>query len=132
MEQQQTTIDSINGLSEIAEYMQDEELNTALTFIAKVIIKPDIPINVVTIEIVRLQAIAAKMAFKATWMANVDKSDRGKKNLYYTAAEAINNLVSALKYIARQCILEGYREEPNNDKKFTTADNDKDLSLIHI
>jgi predicted S18 family serine protease len=101
MEQQQTTIDSINGLSEIAEYMQDEELNTALTFIAKVIIKPDIPINVVTVEIVRLQAIAAKMAFKATWMANVDKSDRGKKNLYYTATEAINNLVSALKYIAR-------------------------------
>jgi predicted S18 family serine protease len=101
MEQQQTTIDSINGLAEIADYMNDEELNTALTFIAKVILKPDIPLNVVTVEIVRLQAIAAKMAFKATWMANVDKSDRGKKNLYYTAAETINNLVSALKYIAR-------------------------------
>ena len=101
MEQQQTTIDSINGLSEIAEYMQDEELNTALTFIAKVIIKPDIPINVVTIEIVRLQAIAAKMAFKATWMANVDKSDRAKKNIYFTAAQSINDLVSALKYIMR-------------------------------
>jgi hypothetical protein len=97
----QTTIDSINGLAEIAEYMNDEELNTALTFIAKVILKPDIPLNIVTVEIVRLQAIAAKMAFKATWMANVDKSDRGKKNLYYTASEAINNLVSALKYIAR-------------------------------
>lgn len=98
---EQTTIESINGLSEIAEYMDDEELNTALTFIAKVILKPDIPLNIVTVEIVRLQAIAAKMAFKATWMANVDKSDRGKKNLYYTAAESINNLVSALKYIAR-------------------------------
>ena len=81
--------------------MKDEELNTALTFIAKIILKPDIPLNVVTVEIVRLQAIAAKMAFRATWMANVDKSDRGKKNLYYTAAESINNLVSALKYIAR-------------------------------
>jgi len=101
MEQQQTTIDSINGLAEIADYMNDEELNTALTFIAKVILKPDIPLNVVTVEIVRLQAIAAKMAFRATWLANVDKSDRGKKNLYYTAAESINNLVSALKYIAR-------------------------------
>jgi predicted S18 family serine protease len=101
MEQQQTTIESINGLAEIADYMNDEELNTALTFIAKVILKPDIPLNVVTVEIVRLQAIAAKMAFRATWMANVDKSDRGKKNLYYTAAETINNLVSALKYIAR-------------------------------
>jgi predicted S18 family serine protease len=101
MEQQQTTIEMINGLSEIADYMQDEELTTALTFIAKVIIKPDIPLNVATVEIVRLQAIAAKMSFKATWMANVDKSDRAKKNIYFTAAQSINDLVSALKYIMR-------------------------------
>ena len=101
MQSEVTTIDMVNGLAEIADYMEDEELTTALTFIAKIIIKPDIPLNVATVEIVRLQAIAAKMAFKATWMANVDKSDRGKKNLYYTAAESINNLVSALKYITR-------------------------------
>jgi predicted S18 family serine protease len=101
MQNEVTTIDMVNGLAEIADYMDDEELTTALTFIAKIIVKPDIPLNVATVEIVRLQAIAAKMAFKATWMANVDKSDRGKKNLYYTAAESINNLVSALKYITR-------------------------------
>ncbi len=101
MQNEVTTIDMVNGLSEIADYMEDEELTTALTFIAKIIIKPDIPLHVAHIEIVRLQAIAAKMAFKATWMANVDKSDRGKKNLYYTAAESLNNLVSALKYITR-------------------------------
>jgi hypothetical protein len=96
-----TTIEMINGLAEIADYMNDEELTTALTFIAKVIVKPDVPLNVATVEIVRLQAIAAKMSLKATWMANVDKGDRAKKNLYYTAAESINNLVSALKYITR-------------------------------
>jgi predicted S18 family serine protease len=101
MEQNNPTLEMINGLTEIADYMEDQELTTALTFIAKLIIKPDIPMNVATVEIVRLQAIAAKMAFKATWMANVDKSDRGKKNIYYTAAESINNLVSALKYITR-------------------------------
>jgi predicted S18 family serine protease len=101
MEQQQTTIEMVNGLSEIADYMQDEELTTALTFIAKIIIKPDIPLNVATVEIVRLQAIAAKMSFKATWMANVDKNDRAKKNIYFTAADSINSLVSALKYIIR-------------------------------
>jgi len=95
------TIEQINGLTEIAEYMDDDELTTALTFIAKLILKPDIPLNVATVEIVRLQAIAAKMSFRATWMANVDKGDRGKKNIYYTAAEAINNLVSALKYTIR-------------------------------
>jgi len=99
MGQQKTTIDMVNGLSEIADYMQDEELTTALTMIAKIIVKPDVPIQVASLEIVRLQAIAAKMSFKATWMANVDKSDRAKKNIYFTAAQAINDLVSALKYI---------------------------------
>jgi len=101
MEQNNTTFEMVNGLTEIADYMKDEELTAALTFIAKLIIKPDIPMNVATLEIVRLQAIAAKMAFRATWMANVDKSDRGKKNIYYTAAESINSLVSALKYIIK-------------------------------
>ena len=100
-ETQKTTIDSINGLTEIADFMNDEELTTALTFIAKVILKPDIPMNVVTVEIVRLQAIAAKMSFKATWMANVDKGDRAKKNIYFTAASAIHELVAALKYTTR-------------------------------
>ncbi len=80
-EQSKTTLDMINGLSEISDYMNDEELTTALTMIAKLIIKPDIPPHVASLEIVRLQAIAAKMSFKATWMTNVDKSDRGKKNI---------------------------------------------------
>jgi hypothetical protein len=101
MEQQQTTLEMINGLAEIADYMNDEELTQALLFVAKLIVKPDIPLQVATVEIVRLQAIATKMSFKATWMANVDKTDRAKKNLYYTAAESINSLVSALKYAAR-------------------------------
>lgn len=99
--QNKTTIDMVNGLSEISDYMNDEELTEALTFIAKLIIKPDIPMNVATVEIVRLQAIAAKMAFKATWMVNVDKGNREKKNIYFTAHEAISDLVSALKYIVR-------------------------------
>jgi hypothetical protein len=96
-----TTLEMINGLAEIAEFMEDEELTTALTMIAKLIIKPDIPAPVASIEIVRLQAIAAKLSLKATWMANVDKNNRAKKNIYYTAAEAVNGLVSALKYIMR-------------------------------
>jgi hypothetical protein len=96
-----TTLDMVNGLEEIADFMQDEELSIALTTIAKLIIKPDIPLQVATIEIVRLQAIAAKMAFKATWMVNVEKGNREKKNIYFTAHDAITDLVSALKYIVR-------------------------------
>ena len=96
-----TTIDMINGLSEIAEFMDDEDLTQALTMVAKLILNPGIPINVATLEIVRLQAIATKMSFKATWMANVDKGYRAKKNIYFTAASSINDLVAALKYITR-------------------------------
>jgi hypothetical protein len=101
MQQDKTTIDMVNGLAEIADFMNDEELTQALTVIAKLIIKPDIPINVATLEIVRLQAIAAKMAFRATWMVNVEKGNREKKNIYFTAHEAITDLVAALKYIVR-------------------------------
>lgn len=80
-----TTIEMVNGLAEIADFMQDEELTSALTTIAKLIVRPDIPLNVATVEIVRLQAIAAKMAFRATWMVNVEKGNREKKNIYFTA-----------------------------------------------
>jgi hypothetical protein len=96
-----TTLEEVNGLYEISEYMGDKELTSALEFIAKVIMKPDIPINVVTVELVRLQAIAAKMGLKATWMANVDKSDRAKKNLYYTASAEIDKLCQSLKYLIK-------------------------------
>lgn len=96
-----TTLEMVNGLAEIADFMEDEELTQALTFIAKLIFKPEIPAQVATIEIVRLQAIAAKMAFKATWMVNVDKGNREKKNIYFTAHDAITDLVSALKYMVK-------------------------------
>jgi hypothetical protein len=101
IKQEKTTLEMVNGLSEIAEFMKDEELTVALTFIAKLIFKPEIPTQLATIEIVRLQAIAAKMAFRATWLVNVDKGNREKKNIYFTAHEAITDLVSALKYMVK-------------------------------
>ena len=101
MVEKKHTLEMVNGLAEINEYMEDDELEHALVMISKLILKPDIPLQVATMEIVRLQAIAAKMSFKATWMANVDKGDRPKKNIYFTAASAINDLVAALKYITR-------------------------------
>lgn len=94
-------LEQINDLYEIAEYMNDPELRKALEFIAKVILKPDIPIEVVALEIVKLQAIAAKCAMRATYMANVDKSDRPRKNMYFTASAEIDKIVSALKYLIR-------------------------------
>lgn len=81
--------------------MEDDELMHALVMISKLVMKPDVPLNAATVEIVRLQAIAAKMAFRATWMANVDKTDRAKKNMYYTASAEIDKLVNSLKFLIR-------------------------------
>jgi hypothetical protein len=96
-----TTLEQINDLYEISEYMQDPELTVALESIAKLITRPDAVMNVATVELVRLQAIAAKMAFKATWMTNVDKSSREKKNIYYTAAAEIDKVCQSLKYLTK-------------------------------
>ena len=92
-----TCLEQINDLWEISEFMEDEELTVALEFVAKVMLNPEVPMNVVTVEIVRLQAIAAKMAMRATWMANVDKSNRAKKNMYYTVSSELDKLANALK-----------------------------------
>ncbi len=94
-------LNQIDDLYKIAEYMDDKELQDALEFVAKVILKPDIPIEVVSRELVKLQAIGAKCAMKATYMANVDKSDRPRKNLYYTASAEIDKIVSSLKYLLK-------------------------------
>lgn len=96
-----TTLEQINSLYEIAEYMDDPELTAALEFIAKVIFKPDIPVQVAIPELVRLQAIQMKLSLRATWLANVDKSDRAKKNLYYTAAESLQQFCQTLKYVVK-------------------------------
>jgi hypothetical protein len=41
------------------------------------------------------------MALRATWLTNVDKSQREKKNIYYTASDQIDKLCSSLKYLTK-------------------------------
>lgn len=98
------TIDLLNEVSkfnEISEYMQDDELTEALTLVAKLILHPDITPQKAPALILRLQAFSTKFAMLAAYYANVRKDDRQKKNIYYSAREALDKLVDALKYTAR-------------------------------
>ena len=101
MENMTTPLEQISDLYEISTYMNDQELTTALEFVAKIIVNPDIPQRVIQVELQRMQAIAMKMAMRATWMTNVDKSSREKKNMYYTVAEQLNLVCQTLKYNIR-------------------------------
>lgn len=94
-------LNSVNDFNDLSEYMQDEEITQTLVAIAKLIAKPDIPPDKAARLIVQIQAYSAKFAMLASFYANVKKDDRAKKNVYYSAREALDKLVDALKYTVR-------------------------------
>ena len=101
---EKTTVELLNdiaGFSDISEYMQDEELTEALAMVAKIISNPDIPPAKAQLLLLQLQSYSVKFAMLATWYANVKKDEKPKKNVYYSARDAIDRLCDALKYMIR-------------------------------
>jgi hypothetical protein len=103
---EQTILENISKVTEfndMSEYMQDPDLDIALDLIIKLISKPDVPAGTAPSLIVKLQAISAKLAMQARYYTTFSKGGENskKKNTYYTAAEAVDQLVDALKYSAR-------------------------------
>jgi hypothetical protein len=96
-------ISEITEFNDMSEYMNDKDLDQALDLIIKLISKPDVPAGTAPSLIVKLQAISAKLAMQARYYTTFQKGGENskKKNTYYTAAEAIDKLVDALKYSAR-------------------------------
>ena len=68
--------------------MNDEHLTEVLGLIVKLISQPDIPATAAIPLIVNLEAMSAKFAMQASYYTNVNKSDRAKKNLYYSIVDA--------------------------------------------
>jgi hypothetical protein len=99
-----TTIELVNQVAEfadISEIMNDEQLTDALGIIVKLMMTPDVPPQKAVGLIVQLEAYAAKFKMLASYYTNVKKDDRAKKNLYYSANEAVQRLVDSLKYSAK-------------------------------
>ena len=102
-----TTIELVQEVDEfnkISEFINDDQLNEALAIIVKLMFSPDIPPAKAIALIVQLEAYAAKFAMLASYYTNVDKSDRVKKNIYFSAKDAVQRLVDALKYQAKVAI----------------------------
>lgn len=99
-----TTIDLVNEVAEftdISELMNDQQLTDALGVIVKLMMSPDVPPQKAVGLIVQLEAYAAKFKMLASYYTNVKKDDRTRKNLYYSANEAVQRLVDSLKYSAK-------------------------------
>jgi hypothetical protein len=99
-----TTLELVNEVAEfsdISELMDDKELTEALAIIVKLMMSPDVPAQKAISLIVKLEAYAAKFKMLASYYTNVKKDDRARKNLYYSANEAVQRLVDSLKYSAK-------------------------------
>ncbi len=101
-----STIELISKLTEfndIKAYMNDKDLDEALNYIIQLIAKPNLPSNKAPDLIVKMQALSAKFSIMARYYTTFEKGGENskKKNVYFTAEEAINKLVDALKYSAR-------------------------------
>ncbi len=94
-------VNEVSEFSEISDYMNDEYLTEVLGLIVKLISQPDIPATAAIPLIIRLEAMSAKFAMQASYYTNVNKSDRAKKNLYYSIVDATRRLVDALKYTTK-------------------------------
>jgi hypothetical protein len=99
-----TTIELVNEVAEftdISDIMNDEQLTEALSLIVKLMMNPDVPPQKAVGLIVQLEAYAAKFAMLASYYTNVKKDERAKKNLYFSAKDAIQRLTDSLKYSAK-------------------------------
>jgi hypothetical protein len=99
-------ISDVTEFNDLHDLMKDEQLDRALAIIVKLIMNPDIPSAKAPMLIIELQAISAKLSVLAAYYTTVARDKTGtlnnhKKNIYYSAKEAIDRLVDALKYAAR-------------------------------
>jgi len=99
-------ISKVTEFNDLHEYMQEEQLDKALAMIVKLLMNPDVPSAKAPMIIIELQDLSAKFAVLASYYTTIAKDKTGtpnnnKKNIYYTANEAIDRLVDALKYAAR-------------------------------
>ena len=97
----QTTAENLNNIGEfieLTEYMQDEDFTKSLEMIVKMMSQPDVPPAKAAQLIIWCESTAAKFAMLASYHAHIDKSDRAKKNMYFTARDSMQRLTDALKY----------------------------------
>lgn len=94
-------ISEVDHFMSIHKFMDDEELDLALSLVVKLMKRPDVPAAKAHELIIQLQAISAKMQMSAAILGNGNEGkDNKRKNVYYSAYHALNSLVDALKFAA--------------------------------
>ena len=99
-------ISDITEFNDLHNFMKDEQLDKAMAVVVKLLMNPDVPAAKAPHLIIELQAMSTKFSMMASVYSTIAKDKAGtvnnnKKNIYYSAKEAIDKLVDALKYVVR-------------------------------
>jgi hypothetical protein len=99
-------INSVREFVEISEYMDDGDIDEALSAVIKLIGKPNQPPQVAAPLIVKLQALSSKFAIQAkvymVYGIEQTKEDKSKtKNTLMTISSELEKLSNAIKYLVR-------------------------------
>jgi len=88
----------------LSENIEDENLDKAMMYIAKLIEDPTLDPLSAQWAIVHLESLAASFGLKSVHYKTYGKKgqeERYRKDVYYTARDAVRHLVDALKYVIR-------------------------------
>lgn len=103
-------LEQVEEFKAISEFMEDPALDEALAMVLNAISKPDVKFAEAAKIINKIQALATKFAFMATYYKTVGydgqtekekRTQRYKKDMYYTARDALDKLADAVKYVVR-------------------------------
>lgn len=100
-------VSTITQGNDLHDFMQDPQVDRAMDIVVKLMSKPDVPAAKAILLITELQAMSTHFAVEATRFQTIAagpaRSDNAhKKNLYKTLNAAIDRLVDALKFSAKQ------------------------------
>ena len=109
MAEDKNTLEIISNITEFNDlhvFMKDEHLDKALSIVVKLLMNPDVPSAKAAHLIIELQAMSSKFAVLASVYSTIMKDKAGtvnnnKKNVYYSVSQSLDDLVAALKYVAR-------------------------------
>lgn len=99
-------VSKIREFNDLHTFMNDEQLDRAMTLVVKLVMNPEVPSRKAPALIVELQTLATVFAMNAakyaTFQSGPSRSvEAHKKNVYFSMKEALNKLVDALKYAAK-------------------------------
>lgn len=100
-------ISKVNEFVELHEFLNDDDVKTALELVVKAISNPGrVPNEKAAGLVMQMQGLSAKFAIQAAIYTTLKKDRAGtefnmRKNIYYTLAEQMDKLAAAMKIVAK-------------------------------